>query len=62
MKLLIFQSYHWIKTSRGYKRGIHMKKTKKKRKSPRITIKIHGDLNMDKLVGLFKIANGHSSY
>lgn len=39
-----------------------MKKTKKKRKSPRITIKIHSDLNMDKLVRLFKIANGNSSY
>lgn len=39
-----------------------MKKTKKKRKLPRITIKIHGDLNMDKLVRLFKIANGNSSY
>ena len=39
-----------------------MKKTKKKRKSPRITIKIHGDLNMDKLVRLFKVANGHRSY
>lgn len=39
-----------------------MKKTKKKRKLPRITIKIHGDLNMDKLVKFFKIANGNSSY
>lgn len=39
-----------------------MKKTKKKRKSPRITIKIHGDLNMDKLVSFFKIANRNSSY
>lgn len=39
-----------------------MKKTKKKRKPPRITIKIHGDLNTDKLVRLFKIANGNSSY
>lgn len=39
-----------------------MKKTKKKRKLPRITIKIHGDLNMDKLVRLFKIANRNCNY
>ena len=35
---------------------------KEKRKSPRITIKIHGDLNMDKLIRLFKIANGNCNY
>lgn len=39
-----------------------MKKTKKKRKLPRITIKIHGDLNTDKLVRLFKVANGNCNY
>lgn len=39
-----------------------MEKAKKKRKSPRITIKIHGDLNMDKLVRLFKTANRNCNY